>query len=109
LKNKQIRVEIACNKEIELYSYPGAFAQVISNLLLNSLTHGFDNSNKGEINVLAKIKDDNLSLTYKDNGKGIPPEIRNKITCEDQVVNGAAFTIVLPLATGKKNESYQHI
>jgi signal transduction histidine kinase len=59
LKNKQIRVEIACNKEIELYSYPGAFAQVISNLLLNSLTHGFDNSNKGEINVLAKIKDDN--------------------------------------------------
>jgi signal transduction histidine kinase len=134
LKNKQIRIEIDCSKEIELYSYPDAFAQVISNLLLNSLIHGFENKNTGEIYILTNIKDDNLSLTYQDNGKGIPPEIRKKIyepffstnkqigtglgmhivynlvtqklkgsiTCEDQVVNGAAFTIVLPLTNRKK-------
>ncbi len=66
-------------EEISLYSYPGAFMQVISNLLLNSLIHGFDGVEHGEINIQAFLQDENFILEYKDNGNGISEEMQSKI------------------------------
>ena len=40
-KQKKIDFKIECDDDLELNSYPGAYAQIFTNLLLNSLQHGF--------------------------------------------------------------------
>ncbi|MBL1244643.1 MAG: HAMP domain-containing histidine kinase [Sulfurimonas sp.] len=42
IKTKQVRVVNNIDENIELDSYPGTFSQILTNLILNSITHGFD-------------------------------------------------------------------
>ncbi|KWT84156.1 multi-sensor signal transduction multi-kinase [Candidatus Magnetominusculus xianensis] len=71
LKHYQHNVEISCPKGINVDSYPGAFAQIITNLLLNSLLHAYDPEDKGTIAIKAIAKNDEIIVEYKDDGKGI--------------------------------------
>lgn len=65
--------------DVELYSYPGAFMQIITNLLLNSLTHAYDEGEAGTITISGSVKGDTLEFTFSDDGKGIPPELTDKV------------------------------
>ena len=42
--------------------------------MINSLTHGFDGINQGEIMINIQEKDQKLHLHYQDNGHGITPQ-----------------------------------
>ena len=80
IRKKNVNIRINCNKDLELNSYPGVFAQIVTNLIMNSLSHGFDNNNNnGEINIIIRKKHEKISLIYKDNGKGIPKQNLSKI------------------------------
>ncbi len=60
---------------IRLDSYPGAISQVLTNLVLNSLIHGFSDDKDGVVTISAQVVEDNhLKLMITDNGKGIPPK-----------------------------------
>jgi PAS domain S-box-containing protein len=72
-------IHVACPPELEIVSYPGAFSQIISNLVMNSLNHGFDGIEAGRIDLHASRVDDTLRFRYSDNGKGMPPEVKKKI------------------------------
>lgn len=63
-----INVEIA--SEILIQSYPGVFSQIITNLIQNSLMHGFENITNGIINISIIYNNNNLVITYSDNGCG---------------------------------------
>ncbi len=78
-KHSQIQISIVCDENIELASYPGVFYQIITNLIINSLIHGFQNEPEGEITIEGRIQDKYLILHYSDNGKGITAEVINKI------------------------------
>jgi signal transduction histidine kinase len=79
LKQTAHEIKINCDEKIELDSNPGAFAQVLTNLIMNSLIHGFDEGAKGKITISCEPKDSNLIIKYNDNGKGIPEENIKKI------------------------------
>lgn len=79
IKCSQHSVRINCPENLSLYSYPGAFSQIITNLVVNSLVHGFDGTEKGKIELDVSRQDDYLCLQYKDNGKGMDDDIRKKI------------------------------
>jgi PAS domain S-box-containing protein len=72
-------IHVACPPDLEIVSYPGAFSQIISNLVMNSLHHGFDGIEAGRIDLHASRVDDVLRFRYSDNGKGMPPEVKEKI------------------------------
>ncbi len=72
-----IRVE--CPENIEIYSYPGAFSQIITNLIINSLPHGFEGVEKGEIVLTADKKENLLCFTFRDTGKGMNKATLNKL------------------------------
>ncbi|MEO5360252.1 MAG: GAF domain-containing sensor histidine kinase [Nitrospirota bacterium] len=72
-------VTINCDEALELNSYPGAFAQIITNLLMNSMLHAYDEGTKGTILIEAIPLDDEIVLRYRDNGKGIPEANIRKI------------------------------
>jgi len=67
----RIVVDIAPGYMVD--SYPGAVGQVITNLVLNSLIHGFTSEMQGIVTISAQaLGKQNLILTVADNGKGIP-------------------------------------
>lgn len=74
LKRTNHRVKIHCDKNIEVYSHPGAIAQIVINLIINSILHGFENINRGEINIDVCLDKQRLYLSYQDNGAGVNEE-----------------------------------
>jgi signal transduction histidine kinase len=79
LKKITHKIKIDCSTEIELNSYPGAFSQVLTNLILNSLIHGFDENKEGKIIIKCTLFKNNFVFRYFDNGKGIKKEYINRI------------------------------
>lgn len=78
-KRTRHTLQVACPAELELFSYPGAFSQIISNLVMNSMIHGFEGIPAGRIAIEVSLADGDLLLRYSDNGKGMPPAVAKKI------------------------------
>lgn len=79
-KRTLIEIRIDCEQDLLMDSYPGALSQVITNLLMNALTHAFDEGQAGIIDIAANCHENGfVALSIKDNGKGIPPENMGKI------------------------------
>ena len=60
-----------CDEDLPLHCDPGALYQVLSNLMLNSLNHGFDGRLVGEIRIAARRVDDAVEILYSDDGNGM--------------------------------------
>ncbi len=71
LKKTNIKIEIISCEFLEIYSYPGAFSQIMTNLIMNSLIHGFKNKKSGIITIECDTLEDHFLVIYKDNGCGI--------------------------------------
>ncbi|WP_069471015.1 sensor histidine kinase [Candidatus Marithrix sp. Canyon 246] len=109
LKHYQVKVSIICDENIVLTSYPGIFYQIFTNLIMNSLIHGFSNQQQGEIKIKVKSMKQGLILDYSDNGKGIPAKVIEHIfepfftTNRQQGGSGLGLHIVYNLVTHKLN------
>ncbi|RAJ04411.1 PAS domain S-box-containing protein [Aeromonas salmonicida] len=80
LKKAQCEVDIQCDPKLSIFSFPGSFTQIYSNLILNSINHGFDNWDKPKkITIKVEQEGEELLINYSDNGCGIPPEILPRI------------------------------
>ena len=53
---------------------PGAIAQIVTNMVVNSITHGFESKNAGKISLDVKEEGDNVVIYYKDDGRGLSEE-----------------------------------
>lgn len=54
LRNPALEVNIDCPSDLTLHSYPGIFAQIFTNLILNSSTHGYPTEPQGQIRIAVK-------------------------------------------------------
>lgn len=79
LKHTKHVVTVTCPEDLTLKSFPGAFSQIISNLVMNSLIHGFEEVEAGEITFDAVEENGSIILTYRDNGKGMDEKTLKKI------------------------------
>jgi signal transduction histidine kinase/GAF domain-containing protein len=79
LKNTGYQVQIECDKNISLMTYPGAFSQIITNLVINSMIHGFQGRSQGNMLIQATEQETQLRLDYQDDGVGIAANIIDKI------------------------------
>ena len=71
LKGKPVEVEVDCAPDMELESFPGAVSQIITNLVVNSLVHGFEDGAAGKIRIAARFDREFVQLEYSDNGAGM--------------------------------------
>ena len=90
LKNTGHRLEISCPEDLALNSYPGAFSQIVTNFITNSLNHAYDEGEVGSLLFDIGLQGGNVLFRYSDDGKGMT---------EDQVSH--AFDPFLR-QTGKK-------
>lgn len=108
-KNTTHTINLVCDENLEVLSYPGAFSQILTNLIINSLIHGFKDIKYGEINIEFYKNNNNLYWIYKDNGNGISNENISHIfdpfftTNRNKGGSGLGLNIVYNLVTGQLN------
>ncbi len=79
LKKTALTVELVCDQELEIDSYPGVFSQILTNLVMNALQHAFDPGQVGRIVISCALEQGRLRFVFTDDGKGIAPEHLGKI------------------------------
>jgi signal transduction histidine kinase len=105
-KGKKIAIKIDCPTGIAMRTYPGALSQVLTNMLTNSLIHGFEGRNKGHIDIIAKVDANMAYITYADDGLGMESDALEKLfepfftTKRGQGGSGLGTHIVYNLVTG---------
>lgn len=70
-KKYECDIDIVCDDELTLNSFPGGIAQIMTNLVINSTLHGFELDKKASIKISVTCEDENVVITYQDNGGGI--------------------------------------
>lgn len=109
IKHTRITVINDCNRDCLITSYPGIFSQIITNLITNSLVHGFKPDDEGEIIIQAQRQDKQLILSYADNGNGIEASILPRVfdpfftTKLGQGGSGLGLNIIYNLVSQKLN------
>lgn len=78
-KRTKHHVMTECDEEMKVDSFPGAFSQIITNLLMNSLVHAYDEDDDGHINIKVYKEDDCMVIYYDDDGKGMTQDVRERI------------------------------
>lgn len=79
LRKTKHQLVFECPDDLEIYSYPGAFSQILTNLIMNSIIHAFGGEEQGVLSIHITKISSQLRLEYRDNGKGMPPEVKEKI------------------------------
>ncbi|WP_090672900.1 ATP-binding protein [Paenibacillus tianmuensis] len=79
LKKGGHRIVLEMEESLEVCGYPGAFYQIITNLVLNSQLHAFDSAQEGTIIIRAESDGHSLMVTFSDDGKGIDSRLLPRI------------------------------
>ncbi|MBL4630145.1 MAG: sensor histidine kinase [Paraglaciecola sp.] len=70
-KQTQHTINIQCPENISIKCAPGVLAQILTNMIMNSLIHGFETKTKGAIKLDISEQDGNLIIDYSDDGRGL--------------------------------------
>ena len=79
LKRSPVTLSVDIPPGIQMDSYPGPYGQVLTNLVLNAIAHGFPNRDSGSIRIEASRRgDDQVDLNFVDDGVGMIEEIQRR-------------------------------
>lgn len=108
MKRKNIKHHLSGLTDILITTIPGALAQVITNLVTNSVRHGFAEKETGNIYIdIGYSEIGCIKLVYKDDGVGIKEEYINKVfdpfftTMRNSGGTGLGLNIVYNIITQK--------
>jgi signal transduction histidine kinase len=80
LKKVPHQIHVHCPDKLYIESKAGPINQIMINLIMNSIIHGFESIDKGIIDIsIDMLNEKAISITFKDNGKGIPDDLRKRI------------------------------
>lgn len=79
MKHTRHTLHVDIPEGIQCDNYPGAIGQILTNLVSNSLQHGFEHQPEGHITIHARCEQGIVHLDYSDDGAGIPPEFIKKV------------------------------
>jgi two-component system NtrC family sensor kinase len=106
LKGKPVEVVLECAPDIVLDSFPGAVSQIVTNLVVNSLVHGFEGGAAGTIRLTARLDGETVLFDYADDGAGMDAATLAQLfdpfftTKRGQGGSGLGAHIVYNLVTG---------
>jgi len=105
LRKAKLEVAVDCPDDIVVEGYPGAFGQLLTNLAMNSILHAYEPGQGGRLSVTVRAEDDRVELRFADDGRGIPPELRDRVfepfftTARGRGSTGLGLHIVFNLVT----------
>ena len=107
LKNTHHAITIDCDPSLRVRSVPGAISQILTNLVINSIMHGFEHIEEGQIRIAAHGDASWLTIDYLDNGSGMTADTLKRLfdpfytTKRGQGGSGLGANIVYNLVTTK--------
>ncbi|GAB2681449.1 ATP-binding protein [Aliiglaciecola aliphaticivorans] len=112
LKKYHHVIDIHCPEDLYIETKAGPINQIIMNLVMNSIIHGFEFTDKGRIDIYIDMPSENkIRIRYVDDGKGIPEALRKRIfdpfvtTKRGQGGSGLGMHLVYNLITQALNGS----
>ena len=79
LKPGKHQIEIICPQAIDIDCDPSIIARIFTNLIINSLLHGFEGRREGLITIECLRTPDGITLDYRDNGQGMDATALDKM------------------------------
>jgi signal transduction histidine kinase len=78
LRKTDVTLNVDCQTDLVMNSYPGLYGQVLTNLFLNSVIHAFPHG-KGAIDVkVHEFGKDSVELVFSDNGCGMNSNVKRQ-------------------------------
>ncbi len=71
LKKTKHKVNVRCASDLTIRCHAGALSQVLTNFVMNSVIHGFENIEQGTIDISVERRDKRILFTYSDDGVGM--------------------------------------
>ncbi|MFW5500021.1 MULTISPECIES: ATP-binding protein [unclassified Maridesulfovibrio] len=108
-KKYKHEITVDCPKGLEINISPGSLMQVITNIVTNSLTHAFPNTDQGTISITAERSGKGVKLIFSDNGIGMGTEQVLKVfepfytTARSEGYTGLGMHLVYNLVTRALN------
>ena len=77
-KQYQVKIRVICEGAIPIRTFPGAIAQILSNLVLNACIHGFagrGDREDNQVSLCATIDAPHVVMRITDNGNGMSAKV----------------------------------
>ncbi len=108
LRKQNLTLNVECQPNLIMNSYPGPYGQVLTNLFLNAVAHGFPDGRPGVIEIYARESGkDNVEIIFSDDGVGMSLDVRRRAfdpfftTRRDQGGTGLGLHIVYNIVTNR--------
>jgi PAS domain S-box-containing protein len=108
LRKHNLTLNVECQPNLMMNSYPGPYGQVLTNLFLNSVAHAFPQGRPGTVDIRVREYDeDNVEILFSDNGIGMSLDVRRRAfdpfftTRRDQGGTGLGLHIVYSIVTNR--------
>jgi signal transduction histidine kinase len=99
-------LNVECQPDLAIDSYPGPYGQVLTILLLNSVAHAFSDGKGGTVEIKVQASGpDNVEVIFSDDGCGMSLDVRHRAfdpfftTRRDQGSTGLGLHIVHTIVT----------
>jgi PAS domain S-box-containing protein len=106
LGEQNLALNVECQRNLTMNSYPGPYGQVLTNLFLNSVAHAFPDGEGGTIDIRARASGkDNVEIVFSDDGCGMSLGVKRQAfdpfftTRRDQGGTGLGLHIVHNIVT----------
>jgi PAS domain S-box-containing protein len=108
LRKHNLTLNVDCQPNLTMNSYPGPYGQVLTNLFLNSVAHAFPDGKPGAVDIQVRESGkDNVEILFSDNGCGMSLDVRRRAfdpfftTRRDQGGTGLGLHIVYSIVTNR--------
>src|SRR5438552_3831740 len=106
LRKHNLTLNVDCQPNLSMNSYPGPYGQVLTNLFLNAVAHAFPDGKAGAVDIEVRASGkDNVEIIFSDNGVGMSMDVRRRAfdpfftTRRDQGGTGLGLHIVYSIVT----------
>ncbi|WP_375789530.1 PAS domain S-box protein [Bradyrhizobium sp. Pha-3] len=108
LRKHNLTLNVDCEPNLIMNSYPGPYGQVLTNLFLNAVAHAFPDGKAGEVEIQVHASgNDYVEVIFADNGCGMSLDVRRRAfdpfftTRRDQGGTGLGLHIVYSIVTNR--------
>jgi PAS domain S-box-containing protein len=108
LRKHRLSLNVECDPNLTMNSYPGPYGQVLTNLFLNSVAHAFPDGRAGTVDIKVRGSGlDHVEVTFADDGCGMSLDVRRRAfdpfftTRRDQGGTGLGLHIVYSIVTNR--------
>jgi PAS domain S-box-containing protein len=106
LGGQNLALNVQCQSNLTMDSYPGPYGQMLTNLFLNSVAHAFPDGSGGIVDIRVRASgNDNVEVVFSDDGCGMNLDVKRQAfdpfftTRRDQGSTGLGLHIVHNIVT----------